>query len=81
MDTNALLDALQNNKISGAALDLTEPESLPEGHPLFRAPNVVITPHTSWQSRLNWDRILSILEENLELLHRGERMINLVDRD
>lgn len=47
MDTDALTNALLNHKIAGAALDVTEPEPLPAGHPLWDAPNVLITPHVS----------------------------------
>ena len=44
VDTNALLDALRSGRIH-AALDVTDPEPLPPDHPLWRAPNVLITPH------------------------------------
>jgi phosphoglycerate dehydrogenase-like enzyme len=60
--TEALVDALHKGKIRGAAVDVTDPEPLPESHPLFSAPNVVITPHVSWQSVNNWDRMMDILE-------------------
>jgi len=45
VDTNALADALAAGRLSGAAVDVTEPEPLPEGHPLWAAPNVIISPH------------------------------------
>ncbi|WP_066520310.1 D-isomer specific 2-hydroxyacid dehydrogenase family protein [Curtobacterium ammoniigenes] len=45
IDTDALVDALHSGAIAGAGLDVTDPEPLPDGHPLWRAPNVVITPH------------------------------------
>lgn len=45
IDTDALVDALQHNKIGGAALDVTDPEPLPTGHPLWSLPNAIVTPH------------------------------------
>lgn len=80
VDTDALIDALHNGMLSGAAVDVTDPEPLPDGYPLFAAPNIIITPHASWQSRHNWDRILGILEQNLEKLHSGGKLINVVDK-
>jgi phosphoglycerate dehydrogenase-like enzyme len=47
IDTAALVDALQRGAIAGAALDVTDPEPLPPGHPLWSAPNILITPHTA----------------------------------
>jgi phosphoglycerate dehydrogenase-like enzyme len=45
VDTIALAEALNESRLGGAGIDVTEPEPLPEGHPLWRAPNVIITPH------------------------------------
>ena len=45
VDTDALVDALRAGQIAGAGLDVTDPEPLPDGHPLWEMPNVVITPH------------------------------------
>ena len=47
VDTDALTAALQNGQLGGAGLDVTEPEPLPDGHPLWSAPNVIITPHVA----------------------------------
>src|SRR5690606_31672433 len=47
VDTDALVAALHAGQIGGAALDVTDPEPLPDGHPLWTAPNVIITPHTA----------------------------------
>lgn len=81
IDPDALLDALREGKIRGAALDVTDPEPLPDGHPLFAAPNVFITPHVSWQSPRMFDRIKEVLERNLESLHTGAPLINVMDRE
>jgi phosphoglycerate dehydrogenase-like enzyme len=47
IDTDALVDALRANMIGGAALDVTDPEPLPDGHPLWTLPNAMITPHVA----------------------------------
>lgn len=47
IDTDALVEALNNELIAGAGLDVTDPEPLPEGHPLWTAKNILITPHTA----------------------------------
>lgn len=47
VDTLALVDALNADKIAGAAVDVTDPEPLPDGHPLWDAKNIIITPHTA----------------------------------
>ena len=81
IDTDALVEALQQEKIRGAALDVTDPEPLPDGHPLFTAPNVLITPHISWRTPRYFERILAIVEANLEKLNNGETLFNVVNRE
>jgi phosphoglycerate dehydrogenase-like enzyme len=80
VDTDALIDALETGAIAGAALDVTDPEPLPEGHPLWTAPNVFITPHVSWQSTNMFTHVCAILKENLRRLDQGEELINLIDK-
>ncbi|KAK4153462.1 hypothetical protein C8A00DRAFT_43641 [Chaetomidium leptoderma] len=81
IDSDALLDALRERKIRGAALDVTDPEPLPDGHPLYTAPNVFITPHVSWQSPELFARIQGIVEMNLESLEKGKPLINVMNRE
>ncbi|CAM1501823.1 Fc.00g038070.m01.CDS01 [Cosmosporella sp. VM-42] len=76
VDTDALVDALNSGHIRGAALDVTEPEPLPKGHPLWKAPNVFITPHIAWQSSKYWDNLADLLFKNLEKLAGGRQVIN-----
>lgn len=81
IDTDALLDALREGKIRGAALDVTDPEPLPDGHPLFTAPNVFISPHVSWQTPQLFERIQAIIEKNLDNLVNGRPLINVINRE
>lgn len=80
IDTDALVEALETRTIGGAALDVTDPEPLPKGHPLWKAPNVFISPHISWQSKNVFTRVADILFRNLERLEKGEPMLNPIKR-
>lgn len=81
IDTDALCEALEQGKIAGAALDVTDPEPLPKGHRLWKAPNCFISPHISWQSTNVFSRVSDILYSNLERLESGEPLLNTVKRD
>jgi len=63
VDTEALVDAIRGNTIRGAALDVTDPEPLPEEHPLWNFGNVQITPHNSGHTPAYYDRLAQILTE------------------
>lgn len=78
--TEDLMQALDEGLIRGAALDVTDPEPLPADHPLWKAPNLFITPHVSWKTTHYWDRVLNILEGNLERLATVEPLMNLVNK-
>jgi phosphoglycerate dehydrogenase-like enzyme len=78
--TADLMAALEGGLIRGAALDVTDPEPLPDGHPLWTAKNVIITPHISGASLKYFSRILAILECNLQRLADGAELVNRVDR-
>ncbi|OLN81915.1 D-2-hydroxyacid dehydrogenase 1 [Colletotrichum chlorophyti] len=80
IQTDALIEALNAGKIRAAALDVTDPEPLPRDHPLWKAPNVFITPHVSWRTNVYWDRVLGVLEANLERLEAGKPLINVVNK-
>lgn len=78
--TQDLIDALKDGTIAGAGLDVTDPEPLPDGHPLFFAPNVIITPHMATagagqQGPEAW----AVLRENLRRYVAGEKILNVVN--
>lgn len=77
--TSDLVDALNNKKIAGAALDVTDPEPLPAGHPLWKAPNLIITPHVSADSDLGAAAPLAVVRENLKRYSTGDKMLSVVD--
>ncbi|KAI1073474.1 hypothetical protein F5B20DRAFT_566983 [Whalleya microplaca] len=80
INQEALIKALETGQIRGAALDVTDPEPLPSDHPLWKAPNLLITPHVSWKTDFYWTRLLNVLEINLEKLATDKPLINLVNR-
>jgi len=77
--TPALVQALHSGGVGGAAVDVTDPEPLPADHPLWDAPNVIITPHISSESELGFTRVWEIVRENLRRYVAGEAMLSVVD--
>ncbi|MCO8244908.1 MULTISPECIES: D-2-hydroxyacid dehydrogenase [unclassified Haladaptatus] len=65
IDTTALVSALRSNKIHAAALDVTDPEPLPESHPLWNLRNVFITPHVSGHTEEYWSRTADVVARNI----------------
>lgn len=76
--TDALLAALQSGRLSGAGLDVTDPEPLPNDHPLWALENVIITPHVAGTGG-EFQRHRILLVENLRRYIAGERLLNVVD--
>lgn len=77
--TADLVAALKNKKIAGAALDVTDPEPLPPDHPLWKTPNVIITPHIASDSDLGSDAQVQVVRENLQRYAAGDKMLSVVD--
>lgn len=77
--TGDLIEALNSERIGGAALDVTDPEPLPPNHPLWTANNVFITPHISAGSDEQMGRYWLVVRENLRRYVNGERMLSVVD--
>lgn len=80
VDTAALVEALQAGRIAGAGLDVTDPEPLPPGHPLWKLPNVIITPHLGGASDRFWERETALLRENLRRYLAGQPLLNVVEK-
>ena len=74
-----LVDALQRGAIAGAALDVVEHEPLDPQSPLWRLPNVILTPHTAGFRGDYWDVVTDLFAENLGRFDRGEPLLNVVD--
>jgi phosphoglycerate dehydrogenase-like enzyme len=79
LDEKALICALETGALGGAAIDVAETEPLPADSPLWNAPNLFITPHTSALSDRLWLRQTALLVELLERWFEGREMFNQVD--
>jgi phosphoglycerate dehydrogenase-like enzyme len=77
VDTNALVDALHSGRIR-AALDVTDPEPLPEGHPLWSCPNLLLTPHVAGSSPQFAPRAVNVAADELRRYIAGEPLKNAV---
>ncbi|MDO5512474.1 D-isomer specific 2-hydroxyacid dehydrogenase family protein [Corynebacterium sp.] len=77
--TDDLVDALRDGQIAGAAMDVTDPEPLPDGHPLWRLPNCTITPHIAATGRIAQRMIAPQIIANAAAFAAGERMPTEVD--
>lgn len=72
VDTNALLEALDNGKIAGAALDTVEGEPLPPNHPIFYNSKVILTPHGGGNTCDNTINMVNIIMENINSMENGD---------
>jgi phosphoglycerate dehydrogenase-like enzyme len=77
--TDDLIAALEKGEIAGAGLDVTDPEPLPEGHPLWTTPRVIISPHTAGRSDKGRERLFLLVRENLRRYVAGEPLLSVVD--
>jgi phosphoglycerate dehydrogenase-like enzyme len=77
--TDDLVAALQAGEIAGAGLDVTDPEPLPAGHPLWTTPRVLISPHTAGRSDRSRERLFLLVRENLRRYVAGEPLLSVVD--
>ena len=79
IDTDALVEALAEGRIGGAALDVTDPEPLPDGHPFWTEPRALITPHTANPPDALGRALAERIEENVSRFKAGEELIAVVD--
>ena len=79
VDTDALVAALAAGAIGGAALDVTDPEPLPAGHPLWAEPRCIVTPHTANTIEMARPHLVARITENVRRFGTGAPLIGLVD--
>jgi phosphoglycerate dehydrogenase-like enzyme len=79
VDTGALVAALDNGEIAGAALDVTDPEPLPDGHPLWGHPRCIITPHTADTMEMVERMLAGRIQDNVARFAAGQPLAGLVD--
>jgi phosphoglycerate dehydrogenase-like enzyme len=79
VDQEALLDALGTGQVGFATLDVTDPEPLPAGHPLYAHPMVRVTPHVSWSDPAFLQRLTAKIAANLDRYLAGEPLVDVVE--
>jgi phosphoglycerate dehydrogenase-like enzyme len=78
--TDDLVEALETGRIAGAAVDVTDPEPLPNGHPLWTLDNAIVTPHTADTIDMIVPLLAQRIEENLIRFAAGQPLVGLIDR-
>jgi phosphoglycerate dehydrogenase-like enzyme len=81
VDTDALVDALARGAIGGAALDVTDPEPLPDGHPLWGEPRALITPHIANPPVTLRRYLARHVQENVARFAKGDELLSRIDLD
>jgi D-2-hydroxyacid dehydrogenase (NADP+) len=79
-DMNGLVRALDEKRLAGAGVDVTDPEPLPKDHALWRFQNVIITPHIAGRSDQDATRMIGTIKENVRRFTEGKPLINVVDK-
>ncbi len=79
-DLDALVKALDSKRLSGAGVDVTDPEPLPAGHALWKFDNAIITPHVAGRSDLDRMRMLGTVKENIRRFAEDLPLLNVVDK-
>jgi phosphoglycerate dehydrogenase-like enzyme len=79
VETDALVEALSSGAIGGAGLDVTDPEPLPDGHPLWTLPNVIITPHTANTKAMARPLLGARITDNVRRYAAGAPFVGVVD--
>ena len=81
VSTEALVEALEGGRLRGVGLDVTDPEPLPDDHPLRRFPHVILTPHIAGLSEHNRRRSVELITMNVRRFVQGLPLLNVVDNE
>jgi phosphoglycerate dehydrogenase-like enzyme len=81
VDEPALIAALREKRLRGAALDVFQEEPLPPGSPLWDMPNVIICPHSASTADSENGKIVDLFRDNLRRYLNGEPLRNVLDND
>jgi phosphoglycerate dehydrogenase-like enzyme len=81
VDDDAVIDALRDGRLGGAALDVFSEEPLDPASPYWDLPNVIITPHTSGAMKDYWTPLVALFADNLRRFEKGEPLRNVVDKN
>jgi phosphoglycerate dehydrogenase-like enzyme len=79
-DMDSLVKNLDSKHLSGAGVDVVDPEPLPKGHPLWKFENVIITPHIAGRSDKDRARMVGTIKDNIARFADGKPLINVVDK-
>jgi phosphoglycerate dehydrogenase-like enzyme len=79
-DMPSLVKALDSKRLAGAGVDVTDPEPLPAGHPLWKFSNAIVTPHIAGRSDKDRARMVSTIQQNVKRFANGQPLINVVDK-
>jgi len=80
IDDEAVIEALRDGRLCGAALDVFSQEPLDPSSPYWDMPNVIVTPHTSGALQDYWTPLVALFSDNLRRFERGEPLVNVVDK-
>ena len=79
LDQESVVESLNAGRLGGAVLDVTDPEPLPADHPLWDAPNLILSPHTAANVDAENARLVELFTKNLRLYLSGGKLINSYD--
>ena len=79
-DMNSLVRSLDSRKLSGAGVDVVDPEPLPKGHALWKFDNAIVTPHIAGRSDQDHGRMVGTIAENIRRFADGQPLLNVVDK-
>jgi len=79
-DMGGLVKALDEKRLAGAGVDVTDPEPLPKDHPLWKFENAIITPHIAGRSDQDAGRMVGTIQENIRRFVAGKPLIHVVDK-